>query len=162
MLKKLIDFIIILLIWIALVWSVKIPDIIAGISVATIIILLFGDLFPTEITKLINPLRLFWVIVYIPTFLWHVIKSNIDVAYRVFHPEMPIRPGIVKIKTTLKSNFAKTFLANSITLTPGTLTVDCIDDNLYIHCINISSDDPEKKIKIIVEKFDRYLKKIFE
>ncbi len=162
MLKKLIDFIIILLIWIALVWSVKIPDIIAGISVATIIILLFGDLFPTEISKLFNPIRLFWVIVYIPTFLWHIIKSNIDVAYRVFHPEMPIRPGIVKVKTMLKSDFAKTFLANSITLTPGTLTVDCIDDNLYIHWINIVSDDPEVETKIIVEKFERYLKNIFE
>jgi len=80
----------------------------------------------------------------------------------VFHPEIPIRPGIVKVKTSLKTDIAKTFLANSITLTPGTLTVDFIDDNLYIHWINIISDDPEVETELIVSKFEKFLKKIFE
>ena len=91
-----------------------------------------------------------------------MLKSNLDVAYRVFHPEIPIRPGIVKVKTTLKSEVARTFLANSITLTPGTLTVDCIEDNLYVHWINIVSEDPEVETRLIVDKFEKYLKKIFE
>ena len=55
---------------------------------------------------------------------------------------MPIRPGIVKIKTTLRSEFAKTLLANSITMTPGTITVDIIGDEMYIHWIFIRSEDP--------------------
>lgn len=162
MLKKIFDFVIIFSIWLALVWSIEIPDVIAGILVTFILILLFGDMFPVEITKLFHPIRIFWILIYIPHFIWYIVKSNFDVTYRVFHPEMPIKPGIVRVKTTLKSDIAKTFLANSITLTPGTLTVDCVKDNLYVHWINIVSDDPEVEAKIIVEKFERYLKKIFE
>jgi multicomponent Na+:H+ antiporter subunit E len=162
MVKKLLDFIVLMLIWVALTWSLALPDIIAGVVVTSIIILIFSDLIPMEINYLLNPKRMFWALVYIPAFIWQVIKSNFDVAYRVFHPEMPIRPGIVKVKTTLKSEIGKTFLANSITLTPGTLTIDCIGNDLYIHWINIISDDPEEETRLIVSKFEKYLKIIFE
>jgi len=160
--KKILEFIILIIIWLALTWSIAVPDIVAGILVAIIAVLLFSDLFPMEISRILNPIRLWWALAYLPVFFWQVIKSNFDVAYRVFHPEMPIRPGIVKVKTSLKSEIAKTFLANSITLTPGTLTVDCIDNNLYVHWINIISEDPEVETRLIVTKFERYLKKIFE
>jgi len=162
MLKKSFEFLLILLLWIALVWSVALSDIIAGIVVSLLIVWLFSDIFPAELTKLMNPVRILWGLLYVPVFLWHVIKSNLDVAYRVFHPEIPIRPGIVKVKTNLNNELAKTFLANSITLTPGTLTVDFVDDNIYVHWINIISDDPEVETRLIVSKFEKYLKKIFE
>lgn len=160
--KKIIDLIILMLLWIALTWSVAVPDLLAGLAVSLLATFLFGDLLPKEFIHLFNPRRLFWGGVYLPVFFWHVLKSNFDVAYRVFHPEMPIRPGIVKVKTTLTNELAKTFLANSITLTPGTLTVDCIGEHLYIHWINIVSEDPEEETRLIVEKFERYLKHIFE
>jgi multicomponent Na+:H+ antiporter subunit E len=162
MLKKSIEFLLLYFIWIALVWTVQIPDLVVGAVIAFITVLLFSDMFPTQIFKMFSPLRLFWFLLYIPYFLWAVIKSNLDVTYRVFHPEIPIRPGIVKVKTTLKSDIAKTFLANSITLTPGTLTVDFIEDNLYIHWINIVSEDPMVETKLIVSGFEKYLKKIFD
>ncbi len=160
--KKIVEFILLFLLWLALTWSVALPDIIAGAVVSVISVLLFSNLFPGEITKLFHPVRLFWAIIYLPVFFWHVVKSNFDVAYRVLHPEMPIRPGIVCVKTSLKSEIAKTFLANSITLTPGTLTVDCIGDNLYVHWINIISEDPEVETNLIVKKFEKYLRKIFD
>jgi multicomponent Na+:H+ antiporter subunit E len=75
---------------------------------------------------------------------------------------LPIRPGIVKVRTKLKTDMARTFLANSITLTPGTLTVDCVGDHLYIHWINIVSEDPQEETEIIVRKFERLLERIFE
>jgi multicomponent Na+:H+ antiporter subunit E len=162
MLKKIIEFFLILLLWLAFVWSVDIPDVIAGIVVAILVVWLFSDIFPVEIGRIFHPVRLFWLILYLPVFAWHIVKSNLDVTYRVFHPEIPIRPGIVKVKTILKTDIAKTFLANSITLTPGTLTVDFIDDNLYIHWINILSDDPEVETELIVSKFEKFLKRIFE
>jgi multicomponent Na+:H+ antiporter subunit E len=162
MLKKLLDFILILTVWLALVWSVQLPDVIAGLIIASILMLLFGNIFPADFSKILQPRRFLWFLAYIPVFLWHVIKSNLDVAYRVFHPEMPINPGIVKVKTDLKTEVAKTLLANSITLTPGTLTVDCIDDNLYVHWINIISEDPEVETKLIVKKFEHFLQKVFE
>lgn len=162
MLKKIVEFLLILLLWFAFVWSLDVPDLLAGIVVAFLVVWLFSDIFPAEIGRIFHPIRLFWLIVYLPVFAWQVVKSNLDVTYRVFHPEIPIRPGIVKVKTILKTDIAKTFLANSITLTPGTLTVDFIDDNIYIHWINIISDDPEVETKIIVSKFEKYLKRIFE
>jgi multicomponent Na+:H+ antiporter subunit E len=85
-----------------------------------------------------------------------------DVAYRVLHPRMPIRPGIVKVKTSLKSDMAKMLLANSITMTPGTITVDIIDDDLYIHWIYIKSEDPEVYTGMITGAFEKYIKKIVE
>jgi multicomponent Na+:H+ antiporter subunit E len=75
---------------------------------------------------------------------------------------MPIRPGIVKVKTSLKSDMAKMLLANSITMTPGTITVDIIDDDLYIHWIYIKSEDPEVYTGMITGAFEKYIKKIVE
>jgi multicomponent Na+:H+ antiporter subunit E len=75
---------------------------------------------------------------------------------------MPIRPGIVKVRTTLKSDMAKMLLANSITMTPGTISVDIIDDCLYIHWIYISSEDPEVYTEIITGAFEKYIKRIIE
>jgi len=162
MVKKTIEFLLILLLWFAFVWSLNVPAVLAGIVVALLVVWLFSDIFPAEIGRIFHPVRLFWLIIYLPVFAWYVVKSNLDVTYRVFHPEIPIRPGIVKVKTVLKTDIAKTFLANSITLTPGTLTVDFIGDNLYIHWINIISDDPEIETELIVSKFEKFLKRIFE
>ncbi len=90
-------------------------------------------------------------------------KANLDVVYRALHPKMPINPGIVKIKTELTTESGITALANSITLTPGTLTVDLTDDGfLYVHWINVKSDDIEEATKHIAYKFEWFLKKIFE
>jgi multicomponent Na+:H+ antiporter subunit E len=75
---------------------------------------------------------------------------------------MPIKPGIVKIKTSLKSGFAKALLANSITMTPGTITVDIIDDDIFVHWIFIHSGDPAVYTKIITGKFEEYIKKFAE
>ena len=75
---------------------------------------------------------------------------------------MPIKPGIIKAKTTLKSNIAKTFLANSITMTPGTITVDIVEDDFYIHWIYVSSKDPAEYTDKVLGRFEKYLKRIFE
>jgi multicomponent Na+:H+ antiporter subunit E len=92
-----------------------------------------------------------------------MVKANFDVLYRVLHPQMPIKPGIVKIKTNLKTDSGITALANSITLTPGTMTVDLTDDGfLYVHWINVRSDDIEQATKIIAGTFEWFIKRIFE
>ena len=91
-----------------------------------------------------------------------IVKANIDVAYRVLHPERPIKPGIVKIKTILKTDIAKVFLANSITLTPGTMTCEIDGDHLYIHWIWIQSPDLAEASKIIASRFETFLRRIFE
>jgi multicomponent Na+:H+ antiporter subunit E len=108
-----------------------------------------------------NPKALFYSIIYIFVFLWALIKSNLDVAKRVVTPSLPINPGIVEVKTKLKSKIGRIVLANSITLTPGTLTIDIIDDSLFIHWIDVSSKDVEGATKAIVDDFEKYLEVIY-
>ncbi|MCK4538171.1 MAG: Na+/H+ antiporter subunit E [Candidatus Krumholzibacteria bacterium] len=160
--KRFLHFLILLGIWMLLTWSIAWQEILVGVVVALIAELLLGDIFPIGAVKIFNPVRLFWMGVYAVVFSAYVIKANFDVAYRVLNLYMPIRPGIVKVKTRLKSDMARTFLANSITLTPGTLTVDCIDETLYVHWINITTDDPEKETELIVTRFENLLERIFE
>jgi multicomponent Na+:H+ antiporter subunit E len=123
-----------------------------------------GDMFVKRphVFKHIN--RYLWFLYYIPLFIWECIKANIDVAYRVAHPDLPINPGIVKVKATLKSDTALTFLANSITLTPGTMSVDIDEENgfLYIHWIDVKDKDIQRTTEIIVKKFEDILRRIFE
>jgi len=149
------------LLWIGLSWSVDLQHILSGIVLAVICGLIFGENFIKETQKVLSPVRWFWVFVYIPVFVWEMAKANFDVAYRVLHPLMPIRPGIVKIKTKIKSGMGRAILANSITLTPGTFTVDIKDDTLYIHCIKVKDTDVEKASKNIAGKFEKILIKIF-
>ena len=112
--------------------------------------------------RLLDPRRWLWFVLYVPYFVYYCVKANLDVAYRVLHPDMPIRPGIVRVKTELTSDVGKTVLANSITLTPGTLTVDIVDDKLYVHWINVTTKDVEEETEAIVKRFEGLLKRIFE
>ncbi|MFC1521707.1 Na+/H+ antiporter subunit E [Elusimicrobiota bacterium] len=61
---------------------------------------------------------------YLPWLLWQIALANVDLVYRVLHPGMPIDPKIIKFKVDLKSDAGITILANSITLTPGTVTIE--------------------------------------
>jgi multicomponent Na+:H+ antiporter subunit E len=67
----------------------------------------------------------------------------------------------VEVKTTLKSEFGRMLLANSITLTPGTLTVEVIGDSFFIHWIDVKEDTVEAASKEIVKKFEKYLEVIY-
>ncbi len=109
----------------------------------------------------LTPAAFLYTFVYIFIFLIELIKSNLDVARRVVSPSLPIKPGIVEVKTSLKSPMARMILANSITLTPGTLTVDIKDDNLFIHWIEVKTADQQQATKEIVQKFEKYLAKIY-
>ena len=148
--------------WLMLTFEFTISNLIVGAVASLITAVIFTRFFVKNVYKLIQPKRYFWFLVYLVVFIWECIKANIDVAYRVLHPAMPIRPGIVKVKTTLKSDLAKMLLANSITMTPGTITVDIIDDYLYIHWIYIKSEDPAVYTAIITGAFEKYIKRIIE
>ena len=92
--------------------------------------------------RMLNPVRLVLAVCYVigPFFL-EMTKANLDVAYRVI--TMRIRPGIIRVQSDLKSDLGIFMLANSITLTPGTITVDIDEEthDLYIHNINVGEGD---------------------
>jgi len=155
-------FILSLIFWLLLTFKLTVPNIIVAIVASALCSLFFARFFVTNVYKLLQPQRYFWFLIYLFVFIWECIKANIDVAYRVLHPAMPIRPGIVKVKLSLKSDLARTLLANSITMTPGTISVDIIDDYLYVHWIYIRSEDPEVYTKMITGAFEKYIKRIIE
>jgi len=166
--RRLVYFLLAFIVWVFLTWPfaegrIDIQVIIAGLIASLIVAILFHEILPREHIVFISPVRIFWTVVYIPVFFYYVIKANLDVVYRALHPRMPINPGIVKIKTNLKTESGITALANSITLTPGTLTVDLTDDGfLYVHWINVKSDDVEEATELIARRFEWFLQKIFE
>jgi multicomponent Na+:H+ antiporter subunit E len=151
-------------VWIGLTWPLGWQHLLTGIFVAAFVSFMTGDIFVKRPYVFKHASRYLWFLYYLPLFIWECIKANIDVAYRVTHPSRPINPGIVKVKTSLKSDTALTFLANSITLTPGTLSVDIDQEGgfLYVHWIDVKDKDIGRASRLIVERFERILRKIFE
>jgi len=90
-------------------------------------------------------------------FLYELVASNIVVARMVLRPQLSIRPGIVAYRTDLQSEMAVAWLANLITLTPGTLTLAVSEDRktLYIHTLDI--DDPAQVVSSIRRSFESKL-----
>lgn len=161
---RIILFILAFLVWILLAWSVDPEHIFLGILIAGLVSLLTADLFIPAPRIFQRPGRYLWFIYYLLVFLWECIKANIDGVLRVIHPDLPINPGIVKVKTSLKSEAGLTFLANSLTLTPGTMTVDIDAQNsfLYIHWLDVKTQDVQQASELIVRKFERILLRIFQ
>ncbi|MFA5090499.1 MAG: Na+/H+ antiporter subunit E [Candidatus Omnitrophota bacterium] len=161
---KVIIFILAFLVWLILNWSLDLEHVVTGVLLGIFISFMTSDIFTTAPHIFKNSRRYLWLIYYVFLFAWECIKANIDGAYRVIHPDLPINPGIVKVKTTLKSATALTFLSNTITLKPGTMTVDIDRENkfLYIHWADVKSQDVQQASAIIIRKFEDILKKIFE
>jgi len=140
------------LIWVGLTWpfadgKVDIQVMIAGLVASLITAILFHEILPKEHLVFVSPIRIFWLLVYLPVFFYYVMKANLDVVYRALHTTAT---GI-------------TALANSITLTPGTLTIDLTDDGfLYIHWINVRSSDIDVATRLIAQRFEWFLKRICE
>ena len=154
-------FSILLLIWLALTSSLQWQELFTGILSSLILAALLHKSYLDLGFPPLNPKRIVFFVVYLIVLLKEIILANIDVAYRVIHPKMPIKPGIVIIKTELQQDIAKMILANSITLTPGTFTLDISDDTLLIHWIDVHTEEIDEGTKIIGHKFEKYLKVIF-
>ncbi len=169
MVQRLVLFIAAFVFWLVLDWpmaadgSLKIGNLLAGLAVSAFVALVMRDLATERFGRLLEPARYFWFVIYAVVFALHAVRAGLDVMYRVLHPALPIRPGIVKVRTKLKSASARTALANSITLTPGTLTVDISDEgDFYIHWINVTTDDADAQAAEILGPFEGFIGRIFE
>jgi multicomponent Na+:H+ antiporter subunit E len=80
------------------------------------------------------------LILYILWLLWQIVIASMQVAFVVLHPRLPIDPALLRFKTRLGNTSAKVILGNSITLTPGTITMDITDNEFLVHgLMDISS-----------------------
>ena len=103
---------------------------------------------------------IFIIIAFFFYFLWELFKANLQVAYEVITPNFRMKPGIVKVPLTVQSNLGITFLANMISLTPGTLSLDVSNDKkvLYVHSMYITNR--EEFIKGIKNGFEKRILEI--
>jgi multicomponent Na+:H+ antiporter subunit E len=82
--------------------------------------------------------RMLRAVVFLPYLLYAVVRANLAMAYVVLHPGLPIEPSVVRLPAP-EGRVTRALLANSITLTPGTLTVDITDDELVVHALTAGS-----------------------
>lgn len=151
-----IGFIAALLVYIIMVGRFGLPEIIIGIVLSAAAGLISLKYLPLD-GRCLNPIRWWAFIVYIPFFLLEMIKANIHIALIVLNPTLPIKPEIKKAKTKLKTDAGRLMLSTSITLTPGTLSIDIHGDEVEIHCVN--SDLTAREI---MEPFEKRIMKITE
>lgn len=156
-----VNWVFLMLVWIAFTSSFATHELIVGALTTMVISYLSIRLFTCCTILIFCPVKIMYMIWYLVVFLIALINSNMDVARRVLSPSLPINPGIVKFKTKLTTNYSKMVLANSITLTPGTLTVDVVDDTFYVHWIDVKTTNPEEAFTEIAESFEKILLKIF-
>lgn len=90
-------------------------------------------------------------------FLWELLKSNLRVAWDVVTPSILRKPGIIAIPLDAKTDLEITVLANLITLTPGSMTMDVSEDRktLYVHEMFV--DDPDQVRTEIKRRFERWV-----
>jgi multicomponent Na+:H+ antiporter subunit E len=141
-------------------------EIIVGIIVCLVIALFTSKfLVREEPFWFFNFGRLRALITFIPFYLIELFKANWDVARRVLSPKLKIKPGIVKIETDLKSDYGLALLANCITLTPGTITMDIVEEDdkcyLYIHWIDVAEKDIKTTSEIIKGSFEPWIRRVF-
>lgn len=87
-------------------------------------------------------LRAGWrVLTYFPWLAWEIIKSNWDVAWRVLHPALPVSPTLIEVTGCQKTDMGRVIYANSITLTPGTVTVDLEGSRFTVHALTRAGAD---------------------
>jgi len=141
-------------------------ELLFGAILSIIVGIIARNIFVKKSLRMLNPVRWFMFLGYvIGPFFVGMAKANFDVAYRVITGK--INPGIVKISPNLKTDLGITMLANSITLTPGTLTVDINEDknDLYIHWINVKKEALTKKpvdCKYVCGSFPKWIRRIAE
>lgn len=150
-----------LLFWVMLNSTFDSEYLLTGAIVSLVITLLYGNglSFFTEFRY--TPKALVAGFLYYGYFFKELFKSNIKLAVIVLSPSLPINPGIVKVRTGLKSKMGRLMLANSITLTPGTLSVELDGEWIYVHWVTVDATDIEATTQQIAAGFESYLEVMY-
>lgn len=139
---------------------------IAGAAVSVLTALFTARFFVHEKAFwLFNPVKLGAMLFYcLVVFMWELIKANVSMFCYVFGLKKT-NPGIVKISTDLESEYGESMLANSITLTPGTITMDIAEEKgktyYYIHWIDVSTQDMKEAGDSIKGTMEKWIRRIW-
>ncbi|KUG14355.1 na(+)/h(+) antiporter subunit e [hydrocarbon metagenome] len=97
-------------------------------------------------------------LLFIPRLMVSILVANIDVAYRILHPKMPVDPGIITVETPFQDDVLRTAFATAMTLTPGTITVDVSGSTFIVHAL--MKEQSEKDL-VVDQEMERRLAGIF-
>jgi multicomponent Na+:H+ antiporter subunit E len=148
-------------IWFAANSSLTPESIATGAIISAGLTFVFMRSFPAWANVKPSPVRLLHFIRYTGVFAVEMVRANLTMLRYVYAPRIDINPGIVKVKTRLKTPVGRLALANSIALTPGSLVLDLDGDTLTVHWLDVKTTDPEEATRIIVGPFEADLEKTF-
>jgi multicomponent Na+:H+ antiporter subunit E len=152
-------FLLIFTLWMLLAGSFDPQELVAGLLVSFAVTLISRPHLEIFSGLKLTPAALPAFLSYLGLFAVELVRANLDVARRVLSPSLPLRPALVEVKSELQSPLGRLILANSITLTPGTLTVDVRGERLLIHWIDAPPGiDLETATREIAGKFETHLK----
>jgi multicomponent Na+:H+ antiporter subunit E len=147
-----------LLLWVLLTGTLNRDELVAGAMVSLTVTVLFGARFTIFTGFRFSWLAPVYILTYLGYFFVALVRANLDLAARVLAPSLPINPALVEINTQLKSPLGKLLLANTITLTPGTLTVDVVEDKLLVHWVYCPpGTDMQQATETIAATFEKHL-----
>lgn len=150
--------------WCLVHGTLSVNNFILGIIIAPFVLRPFKPLFRSdEEFSPVNALKKIPAqLIYLYVLVKEIIKANIMVAKIVLQPRIDIKPGIIAVPIDSKTDLSITAIANTITLTPGTLTIDMSEDRsiLYVHAIDAT--DPEGVARSIKNDLEKYVLEAFE
>ncbi len=146
------------LVWALLKGEINLVNLVWGYLLGAAGLLIFRQVNPGEIVTR----RVGGALVLFAVFLVELVKANLQVLRIVFSPTIRARSGIIALPLDVKTDWGITLLANLITLTPGTISLDVAPDRkqLFIHILDISH--PEEVKESIKETFERRIREVFE
>jgi len=149
-------FIALLLLWLLLAGTMQPAEWVAGAVVAALVTWVAGARLRIFAGIRLTPAAPLHLVAYLGYFAAALVRANFDMARRVVSPALPIRPAVVRVRTGLRSSLGRLLLANSITLTPGTLAVDVQDDSILVHWVDCPPGmDLEGATRAIAQGFER-------
>ena len=155
--------------WILVTWSLAPQELIGGALVCLAVAWFTARFFihDEQAFLLLQPRRLFAFLYYcLVVFPGELLRANVNVASRAYRRHIPLNSGIVKVPVNVKSSYGRSMLADSITLTPGTITMECAEDQgqlyYYIHWLDVKETDPEKAGDMIKGRMEKWVRRIWD
>ena len=148
-------------IWIAANSAFAVELLLTGVLISAVLAFMFTRNSVVWKDVRITPSRLYQLFLYLCVFMAEIVRANINMMRYVYAPRININPGIVRIKTRLKTPVARLALANSIALTPGSLVIEIEGDSLFVHWLDVKTTDTDEATRQIAGPFEEYLERAF-
>ena len=148
------------------VWSAANGSLDIGVMIVGLILTLVIAVFTIRICPIwrdsrLTPAAAVGLLLYTAVFLREVIRSNLEMLRYVYSRKLELTPGILPIRTHLTSRMGRLVLANTITLTPGTMVMEIEGDTLFVHVLDVSTTDIDENTAAVAGSFEPVLERTF-